>query len=635
MDIEMIEHQKAHCKATLGKFSWTQEELWNLLKKLGLDVSWDEMTALSRAAGADDGTAIDIGKLVDSVFDAIQAKQPPSLENSRPVPDASSAPAPDTENVCPPGDPHRGLSFGYLANEFIEEVRSAGYDRSAAVYAIEADVIRKKGEHLVCPRDGRLGTAYVDAVAGADSAGKADFMLSYTWGYSVGDIADTICNYLKSNLRRNYIWICCLCINQHRVQEARRAGDTVPFDDFKQAFGDRVESVHHILAMMSPWNDPVYIKRVWCVFESSMAMSTDKELSVIMPPREEEAFRSSLLSRGMQDAFALLASLRIQDASASVPEDKHAILKMLEPELSDLERSSRIASLNKKVRQKVQRWLVEAGVAWLEKQAEVDVGSVPLEILASTTSLLIDVSPDYERAEKLLNAGLAHRSTQSMAGAACLRILGRLQSRRGICAKELYSKVRAILEDCGGRGTVQYAQILIDIALSTEDIDKSLELLSESKAVYETLGATTEEDYARLLKHLGSTHRQAGHFDIAMEFYNAACQSYKSDNPQSPGAVDLITNIGQLHELKGDNDAALECYIQCRHKYELIGIVNGAGYARVCRLVGDVLVLMQRDEEAIQAFKDSVTAYEEADSSPENSGYKKALKRLAEMMPAP
>ena len=54
------------------------------------------------------------------------------------------------------------------------------------------------------------------------------------------------------------------------------AGRVVPFSEFKSAFGKRVEGVSKILAMMSPWQEPTYIQRVWCVFEFSHAMAEKK-----------------------------------------------------------------------------------------------------------------------------------------------------------------------------------------------------------------------------------------------------------------------------------------------------------------------------------------------------------------------
>ncbi|CAE7776633.1 eryA, partial [Symbiodinium necroappetens] len=72
-----------------------------------------------------------------------------------------------------------------------------------------------KGEKLTCPRDNRLGTSYVDAIADGD-AGLSNYMLSYSWGYPVGDIADTLSDFFGEESLHEFIWICCLCINQHR-----------------------------------------------------------------------------------------------------------------------------------------------------------------------------------------------------------------------------------------------------------------------------------------------------------------------------------------------------------------------------------------------------------------------------------
>lgn len=157
-------------------------------------------------------------------------------------------------------------------------------------------------------------------------------MLSYSWGYAVGDIAETLNRFGSS---KTYIWICCLCINQHRVKEAQSAGKVVPFEEFKEAFGKRVAGVTHILAMMSPWHCPFYIKRAWCVFEFSCAMTEGKQLTVLMPPAEEEAFRAALFKGGVQSLFDGLAALRIQDAAASVAEDKLNILRTIDPDAQE------------------------------------------------------------------------------------------------------------------------------------------------------------------------------------------------------------------------------------------------------------------------------------------------------------
>ena len=80
--------------------------------------------------------------------------------------------------------------------------------------------------------------------------------------YSIGHVVDTLVAFCAANDRdpkRTYIWICCLCVNQHRVVENRNSGKDIPPEQFFAEFGDRVTGIGNILAMMAPWNDPAYL----------------------------------------------------------------------------------------------------------------------------------------------------------------------------------------------------------------------------------------------------------------------------------------------------------------------------------------------------------------------------------------
>ena len=88
-------------------------------------------------------------------------------------------------------DNHRrnclGVSVRYLQTGFLKEIEEAGLSRNSVIYDIEnlrgpPGVIRRKGEQVVSPTDGRLGASYVDCLEGDDHVGIANGMLSYTWG---------------------------------------------------------------------------------------------------------------------------------------------------------------------------------------------------------------------------------------------------------------------------------------------------------------------------------------------------------------------------------------------------------------------------------------------------------------------
>ena len=38
------------------------------------------------------------------------------------------------------------------------------------------------------------------------------------------------------------------------------------FEEFELIFHKRVNGIGNVLAMMTPWDDRAYMKRVWCVF---------------------------------------------------------------------------------------------------------------------------------------------------------------------------------------------------------------------------------------------------------------------------------------------------------------------------------------------------------------------------------
>merc|ERR1711904_623700 len=62
----------------------------------------------------------------------------------------------------------RGVSVEHLCAPFLEAVHTSGFTRDAKVYEIEPKVIRGRSSDTICPRDGRLGSAYVDAIGSGD-----------------------------------------------------------------------------------------------------------------------------------------------------------------------------------------------------------------------------------------------------------------------------------------------------------------------------------------------------------------------------------------------------------------------------------------------------------------------------------
>ena len=253
-----------------------------------------------------------------------------------------------------------GVSVHWLKTGFTEEVRAAGFGESATVYDIEPAVIQAKGQDLVCPVDGRPGSSYTHALLLSDShshaVGPSNFMLSYAWGYKVTDIVDSLFDYCTSHnlpTETTYVWICCLCNNQHSVKEV------VPFEKFHAIFDSRVKRIKNILAMMEPWNKPGYLTRIWCIFEFYTAsQDSNCSVTIIMPQQEHQAFRDALLQdveKTTNTLYEALSSTRIQNATATQESDKQNIFRIIE------DSDGGYVALNHQVNERLRFWAIQLG----------------------------------------------------------------------------------------------------------------------------------------------------------------------------------------------------------------------------------------------------------------------------------
>lgn len=229
------------------------------------------------------------------------------------------------------------VSVHYLSTTFLQEVEDYGFSRNTNLYQIEDlskdeyGVIRQRTANMTCPVDGKRGSSYIHALKGRDNVGDAKYMLSYTWGYTIGDIIDTLidfCESTKQSPKRTYVWMCCLCVNQHRVVDLRKEGKVVPFSEFSTTFFKRVKGIKHVLSMMTTWDDPGYLRRAWCIYEMYVATaSSECTVSILMPPGEKHSFAKDIQDgRGGNIFFTVLSKTDIENASA-YPKDKELIMR--------------------------------------------------------------------------------------------------------------------------------------------------------------------------------------------------------------------------------------------------------------------------------------------------------------------
>lgn len=430
-------------------------------------------------------------------------------------------------------------SVFHLETSLMEQIEKAGLDKKTAqIYdiedlrKIEHGVIRNKGANVQCPIDGKTGAAYVHCITGEDNVGTATHMLSYAWGYRVIDIVETLLAFCKENKldpKKNYIWICCLCNNQHRVFEE----EEVPFDMFQDVFNKRVTGIGNVLAMMAPWNDPSYLKRVWCIFEMYTANSDDKcSIQIVMPPKEKESLLESITTHagasgrnGIDELFDALANTQVELAEASRETDKVNILKLVK-------QGPGYHTFNVEINQLMRKWIKDTVIE------------------SAKTTEAINCTNDDQRRQSALR----------------LAFYGSYFSRNGLhkAAIELHEKSLNLYESLDTEDKDTIARCYNNIGTEYESMgeyENALEAHTKCLEIFEVIYGTDHPNTSVSYFNIGFVHRKLDDDDKALEMFTKSLEIDK--NVKGENHIDTATsytNLGRIKQKKGDLDGALEMF---------------------------------------------------------------------------
>jgi hypothetical protein len=122
----------------------------------------------------------------------------------------------------------------------------------------------------LCPRDGRLGCALVDAVE-PRFRGRATHYVSWCWAYQVSNKQGALERWCRDNSidpDTTFLWICFWCNNQRKILiENRGCGS----DNLAQTFRSKLTGIGQVVIVFEDYRDPLYLSRIWTVFEVFVA----------------------------------------------------------------------------------------------------------------------------------------------------------------------------------------------------------------------------------------------------------------------------------------------------------------------------------------------------------------------------
>ena len=88
----------------------------------------------------------------------------------------------------------------------------------------------------------------------------------------------------------------------------------------------------HVLMCLHPWNQPVPLRRMWCLFELFTAVNNGVELTMCFGEEDASALYTAI-ANGYFDAEDAVGEIDAANAGASVASDKDMIMRLIEEQV--------------------------------------------------------------------------------------------------------------------------------------------------------------------------------------------------------------------------------------------------------------------------------------------------------------
>lgn len=181
----------------------------------------------------------------------------------------------------------------------------------------------------------------------------ATCFVSHAWRYDFADLMECIESHNKKHEdTKQYYWIDFVCNDLHD-------SSSKPFEWWTGTFKDSIERIGHVLLVITPWDSPISLKRVWCLFEMFTALTLEETrgttIEVERPSAQNHAFYTFVMrNEGSSHGRILrkLVALDVNKAEATRPSDKDGIFRVIQQE------EDGVRTLNTRVKRLVRRWVL-------------------------------------------------------------------------------------------------------------------------------------------------------------------------------------------------------------------------------------------------------------------------------------
>jgi len=125
-----------------------------------------------------------------------------------------------------------------------------------------------------------------------------------------------------------FLWMCFFINNQHRILVDKSSNGS---DDLEHTFEANLERIGKVVALVDTWVDPVYLQRIWTIFEQFTAIKLGIDVTMILPPDAVSELMKQI-ERGRDGILLVkdhLSRVDSEHARASMADDEARVKKRI------------------------------------------------------------------------------------------------------------------------------------------------------------------------------------------------------------------------------------------------------------------------------------------------------------------
>ena len=167
----------------------------------------------------------------------------------------------------------------------------------------------------------------------------ANVFVSHAWSYLfLEELVESIETWITQQEQIPvggwFFWIDIFVVNQH-VDVPNEINSTLAeknFRDFSHGFQEKLRKIGKAILVLSPWDKPMWIFRVWCLYEYFVVYHFQLQYEFVTPENQKDRFVASM-GEGGNNLLNIVSALDVEKATAFSKYDEAQIKNLVQKDL--------------------------------------------------------------------------------------------------------------------------------------------------------------------------------------------------------------------------------------------------------------------------------------------------------------